>query len=56
MRAAYLTYLTHAWTADRYRPSVMHPRGPRAGPTSPGHPRAPIARALPAVVARRPRG
>ena len=42
MRAAFLCYLTQAWTADRYRrPSAIHQPGPPAGPATPGHRRAP---------------
>jgi hypothetical protein len=35
MRAAFLCYLTQAWTADRYgMPAVTHPPGPPAGPAA----------------------
>jgi len=55
MRAAFHTYLTDAWVADRYRQA--QPDGParaasRARQCRPS-PRAHRARGLPAVVARR---
>jgi len=55
MRAAFNTYLTYAWTADRYRQA--QPDGParaasRARPSRPS-PRAHRARCLPAAVTRR---
>ena len=51
MRAAFLCYLTQAWTADRYRdaPAGAPRRARHARPS----PRAPRTRGLPAVAARR---
>jgi hypothetical protein len=55
MRAAFLCYLTQAWTADRYpqahrdAPAGAARRARHARPS----PRAHRARALPAVIARR---
>jgi hypothetical protein len=55
MRAAFDTYLTYAWIADRYRqaqpdaPARAASRARRSRPS----PRADRARGLPAMVARR---
>jgi hypothetical protein len=52
MRAAFLCYLTQAWTADRYRPA--HRDAPAGAPSRARHARpSPPARGLPAVVVRR---
>ena len=55
MRAAFLCYLTQAWTADRHRQA--HRDAPARAPSQARHarlsPRAHRARALPAVIARR---
>jgi hypothetical protein len=55
MRAAFLCYLTQAWTADRYPPA--QPDAPAGAPSRVRHarpsPRAHPARGLPAAVARR---
>jgi hypothetical protein len=55
MRAAFLCYLTQAWTADRHRQA--HRDAPAGAPRRARHsrpsPRAHRARGLPAAVARR---
>ena len=55
MRAAFHTYLTYAWIADRYRqaqPDAPARAASRARHSRPS-PRAHRARGFPAVVARR---
>jgi hypothetical protein len=57
MRAAFLCYLTQAWTADRYpqaQPDAPARAASRACHSRPS-PRAHRARSLPAAVARRVR-
>jgi len=52
MRAAFLCYLTQAWTADRY--PQAHRDAPARAPSRARHSRpSPRTRRLPAVAARR---